>query len=320
MQKKNNFASNFLVLLSGNVVSQIVPFLFAPLLARIFAPEDFALQGNFLALTGLIAIIASGRYDIAIVLPKSLKKATNLVSLAMKISIIISILSILIVFLDDEIASLYKNEDLTNVLILVPLGIYLISYNSIYNQWLTRLKKYKELSILKIILTLSIHAVTITLGWFNFKAIGLIVGWLTGTFINNLILNIIFRKTYDKKLIDKTIIKAVAKEYKDFPIINSAHTFSDGFFAQFLLYTIITRGYGSVALGLFFMMNRYLKAPIKLIASSVGQLYYREANELINDGKMSKIIFLQSLKTTVFFAVPFLIIVFFSLLLCLNGI
>ena len=64
--KKAKSQKNFLSLLSGNVISQIIPFLLAPIIARIFTPVDFAVQANFIALIMLISSVAAGRYEVIV--------------------------------------------------------------------------------------------------------------------------------------------------------------------------------------------------------------------------------------------------------------
>ena len=119
-----------------------------------------------------------------------------------------------------------------------------------------------------------------------------------------------FNRSFSFKGISKQGMQEVGKEYKDFPLINSAHAFSDLFFSQFVLFAIITREYGLVYLGLFFMMNKYLKAPIRVIGSAVGQIFYKEANDQKNEDGDVMTIFLKSVKLVSYFAVPICIVIF----------
>jgi O-antigen/teichoic acid export membrane protein len=43
---------NLLTMLSGNTLSQLIPFIIAPILSRIFSPEEFAVLANFMAIVG----------------------------------------------------------------------------------------------------------------------------------------------------------------------------------------------------------------------------------------------------------------------------
>ncbi|MBK9590705.1 MAG: hypothetical protein IPO32_04080 [Crocinitomicaceae bacterium] len=98
MIKKGSYSSNFLVLFSGGAIGQLVPLLFAPVILRLFEAEEMAVMDNFIALAGMIAIIAAGRYERAIVLPAEKSKAMNLVGIALRIILIVTVLSVFFIF------------------------------------------------------------------------------------------------------------------------------------------------------------------------------------------------------------------------------
>lgn len=311
MFKVNTYLKNFTVLLSGNVVAQIIPFLFAPFLSRIFTTEEFAIQANFMAIVGIIAIVAGGRYELAVVLPKSSKKAANLIGLAIAITVITSVLSTSLILFSSQIEYLYETKELSKFLPFIAVGILLSSLIAILTNWLVRKQQYRSISFLKIIQSISINAITIFFGYLNFGTEGLIFGWIIGQIISFVFLFYAFKKGFSFSEINKTEMKSVAKEYKDFPLVNSFHAFADLFFSQFVLFTLITREFGLAYLGLFFMMNKYLKAPIRVIGSAVGQIYYKEANEkYVNKENVFETL-IHSVKMVSYFAVPICLIILF---------
>jgi lipopolysaccharide exporter len=58
-------------------------------------------------------------------------------------------------------------------------------------------------------------------------------------------------------------------------------------------------------------MNKYIKAPIVLITSAVSQVFYVEVSKAINDKRHIMPYLKHALKTTIFFAVPFSIVILF---------
>jgi len=58
-------------------------------------------------------------------------------------------------------------------------------------------------------------------------------------------------------------------------------------------------------------MNKYIKAPIILITSSVSQIFYVEASKAIQDNLIVMPYLKKTLKTTLIFSIPFIIIIFF---------
>jgi O-antigen/teichoic acid export membrane protein len=53
---------NFLTMLSGNTVSQVIPFFIAPILSRTFSREEFAVLANFMAIVGVIGIVSTKKH------------------------------------------------------------------------------------------------------------------------------------------------------------------------------------------------------------------------------------------------------------------
>lgn len=311
MDNSKSFLKGFFTLFSGNVIAQIIPFLFAPVLSRIFTNEDFAIQANFMAIIGLIAIVAGGRYELAVVLPKASKKAINLIVLAFTLTIGISALSLLAILCEDQIAKLYETDTLTDYLPYISIGVFLSSTIAILTNWLVRGRSYKAISTLKIIQSVAINLITLAFGFLNYGVSGLIFGWLIGLAITVVFLYFSVRNKIAFTNVSKDSIKEVAKEYKDFPLINSLHAFTDIFFSQFILFTIITKEFGLMYLGLFFMMNKYLKAPIRVIGSAVGQVYYKEANDRFLRKENVFLTLKHSVKLVSFFAIPVCLVILF---------
>ena len=311
MSESKAFGKSFLTLFSGNVIAQILPFIFAPFLSRIFSEEDFAVQANFMAIVSLIAIVSGGRYEFAIVLPKLKEKALNLLMLAIRIAVVISILSLSIILFDDAISDLYNDDVLIEYLPLVSIGILALSLNTILVQWLVRMKMYREISTIKISQGVLINTITLVMGYMMFGVTGLILGWILGLVLTAAISFVLIKKSIDLSVVNGGEMKSLAKEYKDFPMINSLHAFTDLLFSQFILFAIITNEFGLLYLGLFFMMNKYLRAPIRVIGSAVGQIYYKEANErYINNESVLPLLF-KSVKIVSVFAVPICLIILF---------
>ena len=70
MKSLSEYSKNVLTLLSGTVIAQALPILFAPVLTRIFSPEEFAVYGVYIAVVMFCTVLSSGRYELAIILPE----------------------------------------------------------------------------------------------------------------------------------------------------------------------------------------------------------------------------------------------------------
>ncbi len=310
-EQKNSYFKNFILLLTGNSVSQVVPFLLAPIIGRIFTPQQIAVQENFLAMVSLISVIVAGRYEIALVIPKIQKRANNLFVLSLLITIFISIVSLLSIVFSHEISKWYKDEELEKYIFYLAPAVFLVGINNILTQWIIRAGKYSLISASRISQSVTQNSGYALLGYFGWGINGLIVAWLIGNIISVIVLLFPSFNYFNRKDIDLFEIKSVAKEYKDFPVINSFHAFTGIFAEQFLLFFLITRNYGALVLGLFVVMNRYIRAPLSLVGGAVGQIYYRDASEAKNNNISVLPLFNKSVKIIAMVSIPLIIIVLF---------
>ena len=305
------YTKNFLTMLSGNTFSQLIPFIVAPIIARLFTTEEFAVLANFMAIVGVLGIVATGRLELAIALPKDKKEAQQIAFTGFLITILLGFLSILLPVFAHQIGELYHDQLLSNYLWLVPLSVISYGLLGLTNNWNLRHERFHSISIGKISQSLINNGLAALLGYIGGGVDGLIIAWLISQYINIFVLLIGVNRSFNRKDFSLLTIKSTLKEYKDFPMINSLHAFSDIFFSQFLLFWIISTYFGIAELGLFAMMNKYVRAPIVLVSSSVSQLFYVEAGKAINQNYSMFPIVKKTLKTTLFFAVPFVVCVYF---------
>jgi O-antigen/teichoic acid export membrane protein len=297
-------------MLTGNTISQVIPFIIAPVISRIFSPEEFAIQANFLAIVGLIGIISAGRYELAVVLPKEDRKAKAIMLLSLIVIPIVSLLSFLLFIFRDVISNFYHDTELPKYMIFVGPAVFFTGLYSLLFNWNVRFRKFNIVSISRIIQSLSGNLLYVAFGYLAWGVKGLIIGWFLGQILSTILLIIPSIKLWNKDIpINKTEIKEMAYLHKDFPMINSFHAFTDIFATQFFIFWLITNEYGMLALGLFSMMNRYLRAPIQLVTGAVSQIYYKEASECANNQTSSIPVVKKTIKICLIFALPFILII-----------
>jgi O-antigen/teichoic acid export membrane protein len=295
-------------MLSGNTLSQLIPFIIAPILSRIFSPEEFAVLANFMAIVGVIGIISTGRLELAVPIPQDHKKAQEVVFTGLIITLLLGLLSILIPVFAYQISALYKDNQLGDYLWMVPFSVVSFGLLGLTNNWNLRQEKFHLLSIGKIAQSVVNNGLAALLGYIGWGINGLIIAWLLSQYVNIFILLVGVNRKVSYKDFGIVTLKTTLKEYKDFPLINSLHAFTDIFITQFLLYWVISSYFGFLELGLFAMMNKYVKAPIILVSTSVSQLFYVEAGKAINNGASLFPIVKKTVRTSVLFAIPFTIV------------
>ncbi|WP_262889241.1 oligosaccharide flippase family protein [Chryseobacterium antibioticum] len=275
---------NSFLLMIGTGISQFIPVLFSPLLTRIYSPSNFGDLAIFMAFSLIIGMGASGMYEYAIVLPENDEDAQNIIKLISVLSLSISLLTGIVFY----IVSWFIELDF--FYFLLPFSIFFTVCYNVISYWYNRMKKYKTLNLIRIF-----QSVLIIGGSFIFCNIknGLIYGYVLG----GLFCFIIYVFNFFKHLrqINFQKIKSLAFEYKKFPtlilpssLMNTVSSYAPVFF--------IKRFYTSAQLGSFSMSNRVLTAPISVISTAIGQVYFKNLSDYYNEKKydLIKKTFLQS--------------------------
>ncbi len=74
-------------LASGTSVAQLLVIAASPILTRLYSPEDFGALAAFTAVSGILIIVAAGRYDMAIMLPDEDDEAIRVAGVGIALSI-----------------------------------------------------------------------------------------------------------------------------------------------------------------------------------------------------------------------------------------
>lgn len=313
--KRSEFARNVGVMFSGNAVAMVLPFLLAPLISRIYTPEDFAGFELFTKIMALVAVVGSLRLDLAILLPKEEKEALALVRLSFNLLIGISaVVGALFIIFRDTVGDLLNNESLPELLFLLPLGIFSLGALNIVNQFLIRKRDFKEAAVVKVFSSGGNNATKYGLGLFMPNPMGLTLGQIFGAVLPLLyvlkVKNIreMLRTLGPPSGADRKLIR----KYKDFPLINSAHAFyQEG--QQTLLIVLISLYYGEYALGLFAFSFRYLKVPLVVFGTSISQVLNERWARELNEGRSIRPSMVKIIKVLIAISfLPFAVLFFFG--------
>ena len=314
--KRSGFSKSLITLLTGTTLAQGITLLISPILSRLFTPHDFGVFGTFLSIVSAIALIASLRYEIAIVLPKKEDVAINLLALAALLTLIISTLSFIGVLLFKYFYPGYEflDQDLKFLLYFIPVLILFIGFYQILNNYANRLKKYRSIVNYRVSNSLVSSSVNIAMGGMKFGSIGLLLGAILG---NGISIVIFFKEMYkDIKeqagYISKEKMKEIAFSYREFPLVNSFQSISDMLQINGIIYFIIYF-FNSFIVGSFSYALRILQAPMNLLGSAMAQIFYQQASELKNNGENLKDIVKKTMIKSALTGLPiFLTITFFG--------
>lgn len=311
--KKSEFAQHVLTLSTGTAFAQVIPIVLAPLLTRLYTPLDYGILAIYVSIAGLISIVSTGRYELAIVLPKEDNAAAGVAALSLLIALGLSGLCLMVVWiLQDDISGWYNEPDIKPWLLLIPLTVLLSGVSQTLNYWLVRQRKFKNVSAGKISDSSLNNAFKVALGYQSAGAGGLIVGNIFGQIIFIFTTSWgLIRDGFLGLLISSiSAIGDVARRYSDFLKINTLHAFSD--VAQFAIVVfLIAHYFGVEVAGLFGLTIRILKTPMGFIGGAVGQVFFQKAAEKKAAGEDLRFLVSSIALTMATLFLPVLLVLFF---------
>lgn len=303
--------------MSGTAIAQGLAFAASPILSRLYDPAAFGVFGLFTAFCAIFAVIASAKYELAILLPKNDKDAANILWLSIGIIFSISLFTFLLVlFFRENIAGLLGSAELAPLLWWAPLTILCSGLYNAFNYWTTRRKQFKRLSISRVIKTTGREGTQLGLGFSTgLQGGGLVFGHVAGEALSA---GTLITQTYkeDYGLIKQSFnlfrIKILAKEHRDFLQYNAPQTFLNSI-SQNVPAILLAFFFNPAVVGLYWFAHRVLVAPNTLIGYSIKQVFYQRANEMVHKGENVLNLFL---KTTGGLAltgiIPLIVLLFFG--------
>ena len=114
------FLRNVVKLVSATGIAQVIQLLATPVLTRIYSPDEFASYQLFYSIASVISVVATFRYELAIVIPKDEIDAKSIVSGSLLINTGLSVLTLLLL----SIVDFAKESDLPNYFYLLPLYVF----------------------------------------------------------------------------------------------------------------------------------------------------------------------------------------------------
>lgn len=321
---KGTFLKNVITLLSGTVVAQALPILVSPIITKLYTPKEFGLFALFSTIMALLAVIANGRYQFAINLPKDDHDAKNVFGLAVSISVIVAcILLIIIGIFNDSLLKLLKVEYKTNFLYFIPISIVLLALFQVISYWNIRHSRFKILAFSRAVQAVIVAFFSILFGIFRLNSIGLFWGYLLGLIAVNisLVLNLFkIDSDFIKEIKRKSMLEQ-ANRYKKFPIYSMPADFINVFVSQILI-LFVNRFYGLAMVGFIALSQRILQTPISMISAAILDVFKDRASREYRENGNCEYVFNQTFKLLFIISiVPFILLFALSpyLFQCIFG-
>jgi O-antigen/teichoic acid export membrane protein len=315
LKLKSEFTRNVLTLMTGTTIAQAIPIAITPILTRIYSPEDFALFALYGSILMLLSVMATGKYELAITIPKNNIEAKNIVILSILISIFLSIFILILLFaFSDSIANLLKNKNIEDLLFLLPISILSVGFYQSMSYYTNRESKFKRLALSRVIQSLSVASISLFFGYIIYLNYGLVLGSVFGQFLAAIILvrlvindnknflkNISFRKIF-----------VVAKKNIKFPKFLIVSDFINTFSQQLPIF-LFSIYYSSAVVGYYMLSQRIIKVPSSILANAVADVFRQKASYEFSHNGNCVLLYKKTIKKLFFISIiPFSILFFIA--------
>lgn len=300
---------NVAVLASGTIISQIVVILCTPILSRIYSVDDFGYLSLFTSVITIAAVVSTGRYELAIGIPKSNKDSLSIFNLIIIIGGIISTIYLIIIFFFSKI---FKLEILDGLFLkswiyVAPVYIFLIAILSAMLYWLQRNKLYKKITFINALQVILTTIFSLVLGFFDIQS-GMIISLVLAVFI--VVLFIIFtEKELYRAIGDFKDIRLQAENFSNFPKFALLSDLSISISQQFIpiLFSVL---YSTTIVGFYSMANRMLRLPNIVITNAIGNVFRNDAIDEIRKRGNCAVIYRNTFRKLVVISFPIYLILF----------
>lgn len=280
----NHFLKNVLTLLSGTAIGQLVPVLVSPILTRLYTPDEIGAYTIFFASSNILALVASGRFEFAILIPKKRKEAKAILQASFIYLMMFLLLFTCLSFLfRNQIAEFIGLSSFKNAVLLIPITSFLIGLFQVLSYWSNRNDKYTAISKSKVLQGAVTGLIQVVLSMMS--SFALVLGRLLALLVSDIYLFTSLRKTIsrqNRKNIGRTFRK-ILKKYKVYPtvtmpnaLLNSVSNNLPNYMLE-SFYSLSQTGYYSWAV-------RLIQGPMGMMTSSIQQVFFKKASDTYNKG------------------------------------
>lgn len=282
------FARGVSVLVGGTAGAQLLAIVAAPLLTRLYAPEDFGLLAVYGGLLALFTVVASGRYQLAIPLPETEREAAEVLVLSLAVVAVTTLAALLLVGLGGgALAARLGVPALTPWLWLLPLGVALAGGYQAVSHWAVRTRAYPALAATRIRQTLALLAIQFAAS--PLGGGGLLLGHAAGQGVGTLALARPALRAAAGHRVSRNGIWAAARRYRKFPLFSTWSGLFNTLGKQLppLLFALL---FSPVAAGLYALAHRVLAMPMSLIGEAVGKVFFSSAAQAQRRGELGPLV------------------------------
>lgn len=259
-----------LTLLTGSALAQALPLALAPVLTRLYTPEQFGQFTIFTAVAANIGVVACARYEYALPLEVDAERARSLLALCIRVLVAVTLLCV-------PLALWLSLDTMSTVWLWLPWMVASAGAVQCLTLWATRGQRFSALAGARVV-QYGGAALAQVGGAFAVPGTGA-HGLIAGPVLANVATLALLHRPAPAGgwrglwRVPRADWFAAAKCHRSFPLLNAPHAFS-GALQDTLTVLLLIWWSGDAAVGFWGLAMRVLKAPATLVGGAVSQVLY----------------------------------------------
>lgn len=277
-------------LVSAGAAGQLVLIAVMPLVTRLYAPGEFGVAAVFGALLGVLLMVASLRYELAIGLPHSDKHAQLLVRLSLGLATLSGFMVLLIIAAwRDPIARAFQVPEMAGLLWLLPFAVVGAAAYRVFSFWTLRQGGFGVIARTRIIQPTANAVTQIGAGLAGLGALGIVGGQVVGSIVGVTSLSQKFNGWNVPNARERTQIALLARLHSRFPRLDVPAALVDTLSVQ-LPNLLLAMLFSPAVAGWYLLADRAVVTPLSLVGQAVGQVIYARSRHDVAEARMPAII------------------------------
>lgn len=278
---RSKFARSVAVVASGTAGAQAITMAFTPIITRLYGPETFGVLGTFTAILAVLMPLTALSYPIAIVLPKRDADAVELAKLSIRIALITSLITaVILMAFKTQIVSTFSLQTVESFIMLLPLAMVFSVALAIMSQWVIRKSLFKLKARVAVLQALWLNSAKAGVGLISPVAAVLIVLTILGSALHALMLWTGMNKTSERKSVPAVNMaerpatsRELAWKHRDFAYYRTPQVILNAISQSFPI-IVLAALFGPEPAGFYALGRMVMSMPSALIGKSVSDVFY----------------------------------------------
>ncbi len=268
-------------MLAGTLVAQAAPLLASPFLARMYGPEAFGIQTLFMGLVGALAVLATCRLDLAMVLAESDAEAGEIAAVALAMTSVTCLLLMVVAGVAGPVlAAAFGLADKQAWLWMIAVMVGATAYTQVCVAFATRRRSFPRVAAANVTNQLVYVAISAGLGLAGAWLQGLALAKLLGQSSGALLLGAsAATRPRQLRLPCRAAARALLARYRQFLVFNMPYSLVGSVARDAPIFLFSAAG-ASAPAGYYGLARTMLLAPTLLASNALSQVFYREAVSL----------------------------------------